>query len=205
MANRTRLDVDQRRAQLLDIGMHLFSTRSYEDVQIEDIAAEASISKGLLYHYFGGKSDFYVAVVRTAADRLVRAVDTESKLEGPARVVQALNGYLDFVDARRGAYLALMQGGLGRDPRIVELIRATRDRIIGDMLGELGLAEPRPVFRAALRGWIGAVEAQCLDWLRHGDVTRDVLIGSMLVTLQAQLQWAVVTDPAAGLTVDDLG
>src|SRR5437879_6222914 len=65
--SRRRLSVDQRRAELLRIGMELFSTRAYEEIWVEEIAELAGISRGLLYHYFPTKRDFYVAVSRAAA------------------------------------------------------------------------------------------------------------------------------------------
>ena len=55
---RNYLASDDRREQLLDLGLKLFASRSYEEVAIDDIAREAGISKGLLYHYFGRKRLF---------------------------------------------------------------------------------------------------------------------------------------------------
>ena len=74
-APRQRLTVDARREQLLGLGMELFSTRAYEEVWIEEIAERAGVSRGLLYHYFPTKRDFYVAVARAAVED-VREVRT---------------------------------------------------------------------------------------------------------------------------------
>src|ERR1041384_6692618 len=71
---RVRLETDQRRAQLLALARKAFSDRSYDDVSIDDIAREAKISKGLLYHYFPTKRDLYVAGLREIAAALVTAV-----------------------------------------------------------------------------------------------------------------------------------
>src|SRR5690242_4164925 len=68
---RVRLDVDERRAQLVALGLAEFGTRTYDDVSIDLIAQAAGISKGLLYHYFPTKRAFYVACVREAAARLL--------------------------------------------------------------------------------------------------------------------------------------
>lgn len=54
-----------RRQRLVEIGMDLFGHRSYEEISIDDIAAMADISKGLLYYYFPTKHDFYIAVIRS--------------------------------------------------------------------------------------------------------------------------------------------
>ena len=68
---RTRLSKEERRSQLLDLGVRLLSTRSLDELSIDLLAEEAGISRGLLYHYFGNKHDFHEAVVRRAADDLI--------------------------------------------------------------------------------------------------------------------------------------
>jgi AcrR family transcriptional regulator len=45
----------------------MLGTRSLDTMAIDDIAAEAGISRGLLFHYFPTKRDFHVAVARAAA------------------------------------------------------------------------------------------------------------------------------------------
>ena len=69
-STRTRLDPARRREQLLDLGVRLLGTRSLEDLSIDDLAEEAGVSRGLLYHYYGGKQEFREAVCRRAAGDL---------------------------------------------------------------------------------------------------------------------------------------
>ena len=73
---RIRLETDERRAQLLELAKRAFSDRSYDDVSIDDLAREAKISKGLLYHYFPTKRDLYVAGLSEIADELCLSVNT---------------------------------------------------------------------------------------------------------------------------------
>ena len=68
-ARRSRLSTDVRREQLVALGIEIFSDRPFDEVSIDDIAAAAGISKGLLYHYFPSKRDFYVAVMSRSARR----------------------------------------------------------------------------------------------------------------------------------------
>lgn len=49
------------REQILKAAMDLFFTKGYHATSIEDIAKQAQISKGLLYHYFKGKCDSFLA------------------------------------------------------------------------------------------------------------------------------------------------
>src|SRR5271170_6359642 len=68
---RSRLEVDARRAQLVTLGIDLFAARAYDEVSIDELARAAGVSKGLLYHYFPTKRDFYVATVQEAARQLI--------------------------------------------------------------------------------------------------------------------------------------
>ena len=68
---RSRLSPDERRAQLLDLGVRLLAARSIDELSIDLLAEEAGISRGLLYHYFGNKHAFHEAVVRRACDDLI--------------------------------------------------------------------------------------------------------------------------------------
>ena len=52
------MSTDARREQLLAAGAELLGRRPYDEVSIEEIAAAAGVSKGLLYHYFPTKKDF---------------------------------------------------------------------------------------------------------------------------------------------------
>ena len=81
---RARLDVDARRRQLLALGTALFGSRPYDEVSIDEVARTAGISKGLLYHYFPTKRDFYVATVREAAAELVEP-NQDVRADGSAR------------------------------------------------------------------------------------------------------------------------
>lgn len=201
---RNRLPNDARRAQLIALGLRLFSTRTYDDVSIDDIAAEAGVSKGLLYHYFGGKRALYVAVVEEAAEHLSAATTPDPALDARTRAITGLMGYLDFVDERAAAFSALMQGGLGTDPEIAAIVERTRTTIEHRFLEGLGLEAPRPVFRTAIRSWMGAVESASLDWLAHRDVDRDTLITLLLGSLATHLLLARRLDPEADVDLDDV-
>ncbi len=193
--------MDQRRAQLLELGMRLFGTRSYDEVSIDDIAQAANASKGLLYHYFGGKRAFYVAVVAHAAQGLMHALRPNDQLTGPARGLAGLDAYLRFVEERANTYTALVTGGLGADPEIAQILEATRQQVVDLLLNELGPAALRPAYRLAVRGWIGAVEATCVDWLASRALPRGQLLQLLLRCLQGALASAYAVDPVEGLPI----
>ncbi|NCG19909.1 MAG: TetR family transcriptional regulator [Rhodobacterales bacterium] len=202
--SRSRLELDERRAQLLEVGMRLFIQRSYDDVQVSDIAAEAGVSKGLLYHYFGGKRALYVATVGHSAGRLLEAIQVDGDVAGHERLTLSLNAYFDFVAERSDAYRGLMQGGLGADPEILAILQRTRAAIVWQTCEAVGLCEPRPAFRVAVFSWIGAVEAALSDWQENKDVPREQLVGMLSASLFVHLSFAAAADPDAQVVLEPL-
>ncbi|HEY0705560.1 MAG TPA: TetR/AcrR family transcriptional regulator, partial [Polyangia bacterium] len=102
-----RLPIDERRAQLIALGTRLFSTRSYEDISIDDVAEEAGISKGLLYHYFGGKREFYVEVLRATSEELRRLTEPDPTLSPGERLRAAVEAHLNYVQENQAVYAAV--------------------------------------------------------------------------------------------------
>ena len=65
-----RLDVDERRRQLLERGAELFTSHRYDELSMSRIAAEVGISKSLLYHYFPSKQAFFEATLGAWAEEV---------------------------------------------------------------------------------------------------------------------------------------
>jgi AcrR family transcriptional regulator len=172
---RARLQVDERRAQLLELGLQLFTDRTYDELSIDDIAAAAGISKGLLYHYFPSKRDYYVEVVRRAAAHLVERTAEAGVDASPDSLLHGLDAYLDFVEQHARSFTAVMRGGVGSDAEVQTIVEAARTAIAERIITRLGARDPSPLLRAALRGWIGFVEAASLDWLARRDLPRGEL------------------------------
>jgi len=162
---RARLDVDERRRQLVALGLELFSSRAYDEVSIDELAAAAGISKGLLYHYFPTKRDFYVATVRAAAAQLVERTSTPSTGDPLERLRMGLDEYLDYVMEHEKPYSALLRSGVGADEEVARIVDETRDALCARLVEGVPLEAQGPLVRIALRGWLGFVEAATLDWL----------------------------------------
>ena len=56
---RTVKQPDERRQEILDAAMGLFTTSGYESVSMRDIARAAQITPGLVYHYFDSKQNLF--------------------------------------------------------------------------------------------------------------------------------------------------
>jgi AcrR family transcriptional regulator len=173
--------VDERRRQLVTLGSELFSARTYDEVSIDELARAAGISKGLLYHYFPTKRDFYVATVRHAAkdllDRTLLPVDMDSieRLQG------GLDAFLDYVSDHGTAYMSLLRSGIGADLEVARIVDETREAFSARLIEGLGVDAPGPLMRVALRGWVGFVEAATVDWLSSGRAAKRESLRAILV------------------------
>lgn len=54
---------DTSRQKILEASLELFGTKGYKSTTISDIVKKASISKGLIYHYFDSKEDILKQLV----------------------------------------------------------------------------------------------------------------------------------------------
>ena len=190
-APRARLEVDERRAQLVRLGIELFAARAYDEVSIDELARAAGVSKGLLYHYFPTKRDFYVATVSEASRQLLELTETPATMPPVERLRGSLEAYLDYVDAHAPAYAALMRGGVGSDPEVARVVDETRATMCERLLRELPDVTPTPLIRTAVRGWLGFCEATSLDWIERRTVTRSEIRDLMLEVLLATIPIAV--------------
>src|SRR5919199_130478 len=59
-ANQSRRD---RREDILRTSLHLFARNGFHGTSMRDIAREAHIAEGLIYHYFAGKRDLFRAII----------------------------------------------------------------------------------------------------------------------------------------------
>src|ERR1700710_1572899 len=94
---RSRLSPEERRGQLLDLGVRLVATRSLDELSIDLLAEQAGISRGLLYHYFGNKHAFHEAVVRRAADDLIAQTAPPPGGNPVERLLGSVTGDVDYV------------------------------------------------------------------------------------------------------------
>lgn len=180
---RRRLGVKERRDQLIELGIRAFSDRAYDDVSIDDVATEAGISKGLLYHYFPTKRDFYVATIDVVATRLLAATQFTEEPKPLVRLHRALDAYFEFVNEHGPAYAALMRGGIGADADAIRIVEATRSAFVDRLLAFVDAPNVGSLFRITMRGWIGLVESTSLAWVEDRSVSKDELIGLWSTTL----------------------
>ena len=69
-----RLRREERREQILAAATHAFAHGGFAGTSLDDVAAEAGVSRVILYRHFDSKADLYRAVLDRMCDRLIEAV-----------------------------------------------------------------------------------------------------------------------------------
>lgn len=155
------------------------------ELSVDQVAAVAGISRSLLFHYFPTKRDFYIAVVRAAARRLLRACAPLPDSTPEDQLGQMLSGYVGFLERRRDPYLALFRGSAGGADYVREIYEDTRQVFTNRALSALGLTDPPPLVALAARGWFCFVEDTAVAWTVDKPVDRDELIYMLVRSLHA--------------------
>jgi AcrR family transcriptional regulator len=178
----TRLDVEERRRRLLELGAELFARHGYEELSMSRIAREAGISKALLYHYFPSKQAYFAATLEQAAGELAEVTEPDPAKPPIEQLSTSLDAYLRWVERHMGAYDKLIRS-VGAVPEVRALVERVREETANRVLAGLAPGRESPTLRAAVRGWLWFMDGAVLDWIEHRDIDRDRLHGLLLGTL----------------------
>lgn len=158
-----------RREEILGAAGRVFAKKGFAATKISDIAAEAGLSHGLLYHYFRSKDEVYAGLVDEIVERSpLRSAAALDAGSGPLERLRALVALLLartaerpelavlFSQALLGESLPpatrqrLLRQGWSTYERIVELVRAAQHR--GEAAGDERAEELALAIVAMLRG-----------------------------------------------------
>lgn len=176
----TRLDVDERRRRLLELGEELFTKHSYDELSMAQIARSAGISKALLYHYFPSKQSFFEATLAETAGEILARTTPDPSLPALAQLEAGLDAYLAWIEEHAESYRKLIASATGA-PEVRELIDGIREQTAQRILDGLGDDSAR--VRAAVGGWLWFMDGACLEWTEAGEMSRDEIRGLLVGTL----------------------
>jgi AcrR family transcriptional regulator len=197
----TRLQVDERRRQVVEAGSRLFAEHAFEEISMRQIAEAAGISKPLLYHYFPSKIELFKAAVAERAAELQRLIEPTGDGTPFEQLTRSLDAYLGWIEGNSREWTKLMQSA-AMLPEAGELVEGFRTQTLDQLLVRLaGRRKPRPVLRNALKGWLGYVDAAILDWTQGGDLSRDQVRDLMVAAFGAALLAAQQADPKLKLSL----
>jgi AcrR family transcriptional regulator len=160
-----------KRQQILAAAVRVFANRGYEASRVGDVASEAGVAYGLVYHYFGSKEAVLEAVFRESWGRLLTAIAQAEQTAGTA-------------PERLALVVKIVLRAWRDDPDLVRLLvrEVTRNPHIQDELDEIGQAFAsleriiaggqeegtiRPSLDARLCAWMlyGALEEILTGWV----------------------------------------
>ena len=173
-----RMHNEERRALLLERATKLFGEHGYDGLSMSQIAREAKISKALLYHYFPSKSRLFEAALAAAAAELRERTEIDPSLAPAERLSATLDAFLGWVQERPLAYAKMLESAGAAEVRAT--MAQVRAETAAQILSGLGPDGERPATRAAIFGWLAFLDAAILDWIEHGDMTRQELHGMLL-------------------------
>jgi AcrR family transcriptional regulator len=189
---RSRMSPDERRRQLVGIGLGLLRERPLHAITVDEVARRAGISRGLLFHYFASKQAFHRAVAAAGLRRLHRAMWPADDRPADERLRGAIDGYLAFVERRPGRVMEMAGGSWSADPELAEVLRDARAAIADGLLAAAddGRDVPRDGPAAALRtqsarAWLAFAERLALDWVAEPSVDREALVAHLEASFRA--------------------
>lgn len=172
-----------RRLDLLDAAGRAIR-RLGPAVSMDDVAAEAGVSRVVLYRYFGDKGGLYQAVAeRYVADLMVELRAALRRTADPRRRLRrAIDTYVRFIEENAEMYDFLMhrlvREGPGAQVTVAAFMRNVAEEV-GEVLGENMIAlgfDPAP---AAVwsNGVVGMVHLATDAWLQNRDMSRQRFVG----------------------------
>ncbi|MFJ2606287.1 TetR/AcrR family transcriptional regulator [Streptomyces sp. NPDC091279] len=177
---RRRLSTQERREQLLAVGAGLFSESPYDEVWIEQVAEIAGVSRGLLYHYFPTKRDFFAAVVERESERMLRLTEAVPGVPAREQLAAGLDTYLEYAHTHAHGFRAFHRADATGDQAVRAVyqraLAAQERQILAALTAdpEFGPAvRERPETALAVRGWLAFTTSVCLEWLRGSGLSRE--------------------------------
>lgn len=107
---RVRMSGSQRREQLIGVGRRLFAEKGYESVSVEEIAAQARVSKPVVYEHFGGKEGLYAVIVDREMNSLLERIVSSLTGDHPRQLLeQAGLALFDYIEEETDGFRILVR------------------------------------------------------------------------------------------------
>lgn len=105
---------DTRKQQILDIAIEEIIQKGYGNTSIEEIAARAGISKGVIYYHFNGKRELIERIYSALIDELFeyRKNRVETEVSARAKLRAYIHAYFEFMCKNRKTFVAMMEAGI---------------------------------------------------------------------------------------------
>jgi len=172
---RTKAEAEETRRGILSAAERLFEAKGLAATSLEEIAAEAGVTRGAVYWHFTNKADLVIALLADAPlfheDML--ALLAEDDPAGPlgaleAMVIAALERLA--TDERRQRICSLVTFCDQRE--LLTMVMQSKTNMMEDVRLQLASAFVKAAERGQIAApWTAATAADCFDWLLHGVIS----------------------------------
>jgi AcrR family transcriptional regulator len=186
-----RLSRDARRKQLVAAAMPIVAAQGFAEFSLDEVAAEADVSRNLLYHYFpDGRADVVRAVAEAAGHTLTDDWVTDESIPLPERLATNNARMIEHAMEPSDAWTIYQLARGASDPELRETVDHFVEVVVAaTSLNQLGTEDPPPLARVALKGYLGFF-GTVLDEARATGTPPELLLGVLGETLTAALQAA---------------
>ncbi|MFI5914236.1 TetR/AcrR family transcriptional regulator [Dactylosporangium sp. NPDC051541] len=179
---RKLLKRDERVASILAAAARAFGVGGFAATSMEDIAAEAGVTKLIIYRHFDSKQALYERVLDETRERLAEALRFRDRAPAPDMIGQLL-----AAARAEPAAFALLFRHAAREPQFASYVAGFRDRALAAALR--GIPESVP---DDLRRWTAALSFSVVVdgivlWLDEGSPDRDAEVTDRLRSLTAAI------------------
>ena len=84
---------EETRTRIMDAAVRLFSTRGFAAASVDDICAEAGISKGAFYHHFESKQALFLALLDSWLQTIDSSVEASKDKTAPETFMQMTEAF----------------------------------------------------------------------------------------------------------------
>ncbi len=181
----TRIAPDLRRQQLLGVAEHIFASRAYASVSLQEIADEAGVTRSLIHHYFGSKDGLMAAVIREIIpDRAPEPLPIEGTVR--ERVETRVDLLMAVFESHSEGWLATLALGPNLESplkEVAEELWESQYRVWQSTFADVVELNDRT--RTLYNSYRGFNQATCRQWLA-GDLPREDA-REFLITVQTAL------------------
>ena len=185
MVARSRMSAADRRRQVLDVGLEVFARHGYHETSMSALAAEAGVTKPVLYQHFASKHDLFEELLSETGDRLMRAIEASEVEDTPRRRVEAgFRSFFRFFEERPAAFALLYGTSLAVDPDFRRDARRVRDTFAEYLAGLIRTVDHESALAMAA-GINGLSEGMIRHWMHEEDPRP----AEEMAALAARLAW----------------
>src|SRR5437764_7741661 len=169
----------ERRAELLDAAARVIKERG-SDVSMAAIAAEAGITKPILYRHFGDKGGLFRALAERQTDELM--TDIREALLAPGtprqRTEGAIDAYLAAIEKRPSVYRFVVGRAVAEEPSVAGSVAGFMARLADELAAVLAADLRLSPQRAQVwaRAIVGMVRSAGDWWLEGRRISRQRLV-----------------------------